>query len=169
MNRWVNFTTDPSQTNNPLTLFDTTSPESALAPYFGDHYTPHTTGGYVQSIISYTNAYNDGTGYGHLNDSAFIIQWENLNINYTRTPFRSKVSERFNSGYIKTASLNSTMVRLAQASAVRWMFRRNKRPEWRVVYEQFVRYGSDPIDSVEHSKFLTTVRLLRVNPVGQSN
>ncbi|MES2764881.1 MAG: FlgD immunoglobulin-like domain containing protein [Bacteroidota bacterium] len=75
--------------DNPQSLFTNTQPVNIVAPFFGDHYYrkgPGTLGEsqYLPSEISYgTRSVNDGSGTFR---NAFIVQWQNLNINNELIP-----------------------------------------------------------------------------------
>lgn len=90
VNGWISFRA-PSAflTDNPYSLFDASPPNLTVAPYFGDHYlrTP-----------GFDNTDPQGRPYtpsnirvvsipaGPTTQASFVIEWENLNINYMFDP-----------------------------------------------------------------------------------
>lgn len=90
VNGWISFRA-PSAflTDNPYSLFDASPPNLTVAPYFGDHYL-RTVGfdntdpqgrPYTPSTIRVVSVPGAGNVPAH-----FIIEWENLNINYAFDP-----------------------------------------------------------------------------------
>lgn len=80
--------------NDPMTLFlPTNGPNLTLAPYFGDHYlripgvdlTDPSGRPFTPSAIKWRQ--NDGTADPKgLNRRSFVVEWENININYFFDP-----------------------------------------------------------------------------------
>lgn len=83
VNGWVNFGQVPLDTRDPQLLFNANLPNATVAPFFGDHYLrPDATQGFTQSRISTATAQDPD----HPGMRIFIVQWENLNINYLTAP-----------------------------------------------------------------------------------
>lgn len=90
VNGWISFRA-PSAflTDNPYSLFDASPPNLTVAPYFGNHYlrtpgfdlTDPQGRAYTPSTIRVVSIPGVGS-----NPGSFVIEWENLNINYRFDP-----------------------------------------------------------------------------------
>lgn len=91
VNGWINFGQVPLDTRDPQLLFSANLPNATIAPFFGDHYLrPDATQGFTPSRVSWAvlpDLDPDSTGLpSHVGKRIFVVQWENLNINYLTAP-----------------------------------------------------------------------------------
>ena len=158
VNGFVNFTRMPLDTRDPNTLFNQNEPNSTLAPFFGDHYLrPDTTQGFVPSTISYATIVDPSVASGQ--DSIFIVQWKNLNVNYLTAPFpKQSVATfqlrlyqatgdiEFHYGALSTGNVQTSgcSVGIEDENGLSFM-------------NGLFTTGSDPIDSVRYSTRLSSI------------